>query len=191
MNTNNEIWKFIPNTKDRYQASSLGRIKSLTKDVHVIMKARTDKGDYNMVNLWMDGKRKTYRVHVLVMLAFVGETPKGKQIDHKDENKGNNSLDNLQFLSCRKNVTKAQLKSKKSDYPTGVSVSSKHAYRSMIIYQKYKYHLGVDKTPEQASERYQEALRQINNGTFEIKAFRANYKKRQNSTQTQHKQKKN
>lgn len=189
MNTNNEIWKFIPNTKERYQVSNLGNVKSLTNlDKIVIMKTRTDPRGYQMVNLWVEGKRKTYRLHILVMLAFYGATPKGKEIDHKDGNKKNNTKDNLQYLSSRENVTKAQLKCKSSNLPTGVRVGSATTYSASIRYKKERYYLGTEKTPKLAHERYLAALEQINNGTFEINNFRANYNKRQNSTQTQPKQ---
>lgn len=62
--------------------------------------SNTDKnGWYFTVNLFdHDGKRRTERIHRLVAKAFIGEIPKGYHIHHKDGNKQNNRLDNLEII---------------------------------------------------------------------------------------------
>lgn len=168
-----ERYKEIPNTKGRYFASNYGNIKSFTKyENGLVLSPRTDKANYQMVNLWMDGKRKTYRVHILVCLAWVGATPKGKNIDHIDGNKQNNNLENLQWLTARQNVVKAQTLSKKSNFPTGISRQPPNSYRAMIRHGKEKYHLGSSKDLSVCVALYEKALDQINKGVFNISNFR-------------------
>jgi hypothetical protein len=164
-----EVYKEIPNTNGRYFASNYGNIKSFTKhESGLIMKPRTDYMGYHMVNLWQDGKRKTYRVHVLVCLAFLGQTPKGSNIDHKDQDKQNNKLDNLQFLTIRQNVAKAQNLAKKSNLPTGISRQPPMSYRAVVRHEKGRYHLGSSKDLAVCVALYEKALDQINKGTFDI-----------------------
>ena len=64
-----------------------------------IMSPQINKG-YLLIQLTIDGKRKAYRVHRLVWQTFVGDIPESYHIHHKDENKTNNNLDNLECLSA-------------------------------------------------------------------------------------------
>jgi hypothetical protein len=168
-----ERYKEIPNTNGRYFASNYGNIKSFTKhESGLIMKPRIDPQGYHMVNLWMNSKRKTYRVHILVCLTFKGESPNGYNIDHKDQDKQNNNLDNLHFLTIRQNVAKAQKLIKKSGLPTGVRKEPPNSYSAVIRYQKGRYHLGSSKDLSVCVALYEKALDQINKGTFDISNFK-------------------
>jgi hypothetical protein len=168
-----ERYKEIPNTNGRYFASNYGNIKSFTKHENgLVLSPRTDAANYQMVNLWMDGERKTYRVHILVCLAWVGATPKGKNIDHIDGNKQNNNLENLQWLTARQNVAKAQIAAKKSNLPTGISLQPPNSYRAVIRHGKGRYHLGSSKDLSVCVALYDKALDQINKGTFDILHFK-------------------
>jgi hypothetical protein len=66
----------------------------------------TCNGRYRGVHLYRDGKRTTFNVHQLVMLTFFGDTPLGCVIDHVNDNRLDNRLENLQFLSPQQNVVK-------------------------------------------------------------------------------------
>ncbi len=160
-------WEPIPKTNGNYQAHRSGLIRSLKGDI-TIMKPRYDKGGYPMINLWVDGKRITRRVHILIMLTFVGPTPNGYQIDHKDNNKKNSRFDNLQFLTPRENVSKEAVRRKKSGLPLGVCYSrtKTNPYRAMIRYNGKKHSLGSYRTIQEAAQAYQTALTQINKGIF-------------------------
>ena len=62
-----EIYKPIPNTNDRYFVSNLGNVKTFKKySEGLVLSPRIDGGGYQMVNLWHEEKRKTYRLHILV-----------------------------------------------------------------------------------------------------------------------------
>lgn len=104
-----EVWKDIPGYEGCYQASNLGRIKSLDRDVYrggiikhisgCMMSLReTDDGRIK-VDLRKDGFKKTFKVHRLVALAFLPNPDNLREVNHKDENPKNNRLDNLEWCT--------------------------------------------------------------------------------------------
>ena len=64
-----------------------------------------DRG-YRLVQIWDGGEVKTYTLHKLVALLFLGETPQGYEVDHIDDDKLNNHVSNLQFLTRAENIQK-------------------------------------------------------------------------------------
>ena len=99
----NEIWLPIPNYEGLYEVSNCGRIKSFLSPpkknkINILLKEGKiinpsyDSYKYLRVDLYKNKKCKTYKVHRLVMLAFVGESK--LSIDHIDGNKENNNLAN-------------------------------------------------------------------------------------------------
>lgn len=82
-----EIWKDIEGYEGLYQVSNLGRIKSLIKNI--ILKPNHIKRGYQQV-IFFD--RKGYLVHRLVAKAFVPNPNNYPQVNHKDENKENNTV---------------------------------------------------------------------------------------------------
>ena len=102
-----EVWKDIEGFERKYIVSKLGRVKSL--NYHRTGKERIFKGKdnghgYLQVKLYKDGKGKWYLVHVLVATAFL-ENPEGyTEVNHLDENKQNNCMDNLEYCSRSYNV---------------------------------------------------------------------------------------
>lgn len=106
-----EIWTKIPDRD--YEASNLGRIRSVDRWRRAshrgglrflkgqILKASIDSGGYPTVTL---GKRGQFRVHRLVMLAFEGPCPEGKEVCHQDGERTNVALDNLYYGTRKQNV---------------------------------------------------------------------------------------
>ena len=104
-----EIWKDIEGYEGLYQVSDLGRVKSLKFGKERILKQNQTYKGYLVVTLSENGKTKTRNVHVLVAMAFLDHKPDGTQkvvVDHIDNNKNNNTLDNMQLISHRENVSK-------------------------------------------------------------------------------------
>lgn len=102
-----EIWNEIPEFEGKYQASNFGRIKSLNYNntgKEQILKPISDKDGYLLVSLSKNGKPKTYKIHRLVWKTFNGKIPEGMQINHIDEDKSNNRLDNLELMTCKENI---------------------------------------------------------------------------------------
>lgn len=102
-----EIWKKIPNFS-RYEASNLGRLRSLnykrTGKVKVLKPAQSPDGYMKTVLLDDEGKYRSWTVHLFVMLAFVGEKPNGMEVNHKNGDKTDNRVENLEYVTHRYNV---------------------------------------------------------------------------------------
>jgi hypothetical protein len=95
-----ETWKDIPIYEGLYQASSLGRIKRLVgvrcKNER-ILKQKLDGGNRLFVCLSNDNKQHYFRVHQLVLMAFIGPCPEGMEVCHNDGNHLNNCINNLRY----------------------------------------------------------------------------------------------
>ena len=118
-----EVWKDIPGYEGRYQASNTGKIKSMNyrhTGVPRILTPSKNNSGYQTVYIYnADKKYRDCTVHRLVWKTFVGQIPEGLQVNHKDENKSNNSLKNLEIVTPKqnanygtRNIRAAQSKSK-------------------------------------------------------------------------------
>lgn len=96
-----EIWKDIKGYENIYQVSNFGNVKN-TRTNRIIKSKKNSKG-YMLVGLYKDGERKNFYVHRLVAIAFLQNPLKLQYINHKDENKENNNVDNLEWCSCSYN----------------------------------------------------------------------------------------
>lgn len=98
-----EIWKDIPNYEGIYQASTLGRIKSINSSFRctdVIMSDNSiSKSGYKVVNLKRGKKPKTFLVHRLIAMTFLPNPHSYPIVNHKNENKLDNRVDNLEWCS--------------------------------------------------------------------------------------------
>ena len=104
-----EVWKDIPGYEGLYQVSSLGRVKSFPRpgthsQQEQIMKQTPDQKGYLRLWLCKGGKGKNVKIHRLVAEAFIPNENNLPQVNHKDENKGNNSVDNLEWCDNRYNA---------------------------------------------------------------------------------------
>lgn len=92
-----EQWKPIEGFEDLYAVSSLGRVKNLVREK--FLKSANDKDGYLRVCLCRDGKRKMFLVHRLVSIAFLPNPEGLPEVNHKDEDKTNNCVNNLEWAS--------------------------------------------------------------------------------------------
>jgi hypothetical protein len=107
MKTKKEVWKKVV-TGDgidwkRYSVSSYGRVRN--DSTGKILKSKIDK-EYLRAELWKNGKNKFYYVHRLVAMAFIpNDDPLHKtQVNHKNENKTNNTVENLEWCTPEYNI---------------------------------------------------------------------------------------
>ena len=99
-----EIWKDKKDYEGRYQVSNWGRVKSLKrKNVlkEKILKPYVDKDGY--LTVMLNNPRKTFLVHRLVAEAFIPNPDNLPQVNHKDENKQNNVVINLEWCDVKYN----------------------------------------------------------------------------------------
>lgn len=163
-----EIWKDIPDYEGLYQASDLGRVKSLGRQrlmpnggiriyPEKIFKP-ADRNGYLKVDLHKNNIVKSHSVHRLVYESFNGKTD--LPIDHKiEKDKKNNRLSNLQALSIRENTTKYVLSTDKSSQYIGVSWHKKvKKWTAKITINGKRVHLGCFDTQIEAYNAYKNAL---------------------------------
>ena len=108
--TDNELqqerWKDIDGYDGMYQVSSLGRVMSLKFGKTRVLRPGKNTNGYLFVNLWKDGKQKHCRVHRLVAQAFIPNDDSSKsQINHRNEDKTENSVSNLEWCTASYNLS--------------------------------------------------------------------------------------
>lgn len=105
----NEIWKDIPNYEGIYQISNKGRVKSLTRTIGTckrrdkIIIPKDNGTGYYKVNLYKNGKHKNHYIHKLVASVFISNENNKPCINHKDYNRKNNNVENLEWVSYKEN----------------------------------------------------------------------------------------
>lgn len=100
-----EQWKPIPGLEDRYEVSTMGQVRSIRKGI--TMSAQQEWDRRFRISLFNGERHRRWLVHQLVMLTFVGPCPEGHQVNHKDGDCANNKLDNLEYITSRKNYDHA------------------------------------------------------------------------------------
>lgn len=96
------IWMPVPNTN--LFASSCGKIARFKNGEYLIKKPRINNNTgYLQINLSVNKKKITKPLHQLVAPAFLGPRPDGLVINHKDGNKHNNSAENLEYVTRKRN----------------------------------------------------------------------------------------
>lgn len=97
-----EIWKSIPDYEGLYEVSNYGRVRSVYRYKRILKPMISNSG-YERVDLFKNKNRKQFSVHRLVALTFI-DNPEGKKIvNHKDENKLNNHINNLEWVTNKEN----------------------------------------------------------------------------------------
>lgn len=152
-----EIWKDIPNYEG-YQASNLGRIRTYNKITHTkihgdrhwtnrILKYKETnpkshskhQGKYGTgyrVDLWKDGKPKSFLVARLVAFTFYNEDINNKKltVDHIDGNRLNNKLDNLELVSLQENIKRSYINGLHNSYVKKIKLQFKDQKQPIYCY---------------------------------------------------------
>lgn len=92
-----ELWKPVIGFEEYYEVSNTGRIRQAKS--HKAVKCTPDFSGYPKVGLYVDGKTHSYAVHRLAAIAFIPNPDNKPQVHHKDNNKTNNHVENLQWCT--------------------------------------------------------------------------------------------
>ena len=167
-----EIWKDIKNYEGIYQVSNFGRIRSIKRKAKTWHGSRTVREriltpifdyHYYQVGLYGKGRCKNIKIHTLVWDYFGDKKRNGRklQIDHIDNDKTNNHIDNLQLLSNRENVSKGKLQHPKTSKYTGVHWNKQiKRWIARIQINGIPKHLGCYENEYNAHLCYQRSLSQ-------------------------------
>jgi len=102
-----ETWRKIEDY-DNYSISDLGNVRNDTTSK--ILKTTTDKDGYHYMNLYRNGKRKTFINHKLVACAFIDNNDNKRCVDHINNDRSDNRKENLRWATCQENNRNAKLK---------------------------------------------------------------------------------
>lgn len=95
-----EIWKEIPGTNGNYFVSNTGKVASLYNNRPRILKPQKWGNGYLAISI--NGKK--YRIHRLVAQAFLDNPENKPEVHHRDGNKHNNNLSNLEYTTHKENL---------------------------------------------------------------------------------------
>jgi hypothetical protein len=101
MNNTKETWKPVVGYEGLYEVSSEGNVRNVKTGK--ILKPKNNRRGYLFVGLHKNGAVKNRYIHRLVAQAFIPNPNKLPEVNHKDEIKANNNLDNLEWVSHRDN----------------------------------------------------------------------------------------
>lgn len=119
MSSVSERWRPVPGYEGSYEVSDRGRVRGCDRLVPYndtgrykrwrgkILKPGVEKWGYQHVTLFSDGKRRLCKVHRLVAEAFLGPCPPGLQVNHKNRNKSDNRVENLEYVTSLENIRHA------------------------------------------------------------------------------------
>ena len=171
-----EEYKDIIGYEGLYQVSNLGNVKSLSRIVickngtikiikeKILKPYKSYSNGYLQVNLCNNKNKKTKEIHKLLAISFLNHKPCGYKevVNHKDFDKLNNKLSNLELISQRENCNKKHLKST-SKY-VGVSLNTKtNKWKSQIRINNKDIYLGLFINEKEASIAYNNKLKELNN----------------------------
>ncbi len=162
-----EKWVDILEYESIYQISNYGRVKSLSRQLknrfgyynskEKILKSNIGYGGYKFQKLCKNGIESTFAIHRLVALHFLSRDIHRDIVNHKDLNKTNNHVDNLEWCTCRENVHHYEMNSNRSSKYIGVSFDkNRNKWTAKIKINRKTLNLGRFNSEIEANNAYVE-----------------------------------
>lgn len=186
-NTENEEWRDVPNYEGYYQASNLGRVRSLDRTVTYsngsdrfykgqILKAAVSDG-YKLISLSIDGESRSFKLSQIMAMTFLGHKPDGHKlvVDHINGDRSDDRVENLRIVTHRANSSTCFRSDRNSFTSTYVGVywaKSRDRWRAQIQHDGVRTGLGYYDTEIEASKAYQSALSKIKDGSFDCNDYK-------------------
>ena len=142
MTFNDEVWKNIKGFNGDYQVSNFGRIKTLKNGKEKLLSLSKCANGYYKCSLYKNNIQYYKKVHRLVAETFIPNPNNLYCVNHKDENKLNNCVDNLEWCTLQYNL----------EYGTGRQRSIEHRKKTVRMYSKDKEIEAVFPSLREASE---------------------------------------
>ena len=101
------MWKIIDGTGGKIEISSEGQVRSNLTKTPRILKAQVDSKGYLRIRVSINRIKKTIHLHRAVAKAFIPNPDELPQVNHKDGNKANNAVNNLEWCTNKQNARHA------------------------------------------------------------------------------------
>lgn len=190
-----EIWKPLIRFNSFYEVSNYGNIKSVRRYKNnnggkvlvneLILKQQITKKGYKSIRILFERKKYSLVVHRLVAKAFIPNPNNLPQVNHKDEVKTNNNVENLEWCNNRYNSHYSKINLNSTSKYIGVHFVEKYnKWCSQIKIDGLTYSLGYFKVEDEAKKTYDKALSDWNLKRIKPKINRNNgfFKKSINNT---------
>ncbi len=145
---------------ENYSVSKYGNVKN--NITGRMMKISINEKGYCIVTLFKNGYTKHLRVHRLVAEAFIPNSGNKIQVDHIDNDKKNNNVNNLRWCSCSENGMNTKLRQSNTSGVKGVYYDKRIGlWRAQITHNRKHHHLGNFENIEDATKARQEAAKEL------------------------------
>ena len=146
-----EEWKVIDGYNNNYSVSNKGNIKN--NKTNKILKQAINRDGYNKLCLSMNGKKKTIDIHRLVAMAFIPNPENKPCVDHVNNIKTDNNVNNLRWVTNSENNYNQKLSKANTSGVKGVCYNKKDKkWRAQIQLDGISIHLGNFDTIEEAKQ---------------------------------------
>lgn len=143
------IWKKINCEFENYEINNFCEVRNIVTGK--VLKSALDRYGYLYHGFTENGKRKKFKLHRLMALTFLPNPLNKKEVNHKDGNKLNNNIYNLEWVSHFENQSHKIIRWNRSSKYLGVTFYKKgNCWRSQIQINNKKYGLGYFKTETEA-----------------------------------------
>ena len=126
-----EIWKDVQGYEGLYQVSNLGRVKSFQLGEGTLLNPSLARKGYLCVELRLSGKRKRFRIHRLVAMAFIPNIENKPEVNHINGIKTDNRIENLEWVTHLENISHA--------WNTGLGKAGEDHYQAAFTNEQVLY----------------------------------------------------
>ena len=153
-----ELWKGIEGHPN-HVVSTYGRVKNI-KTGH-ILKPQTQNKGYLVVNFRINGKMKHKLLHRIVAHAFILNPHVKPFVDHIDNCRTNNNIENLRYSSCSENGRNRTKTKTNNGFKGSYWIDKMNKYRAQIKIDGKTVYLGMYETAEEASKVYEAKAKEV------------------------------